>query len=1823
MAGRPVDEKIVAMKMDNSDFKAKAVETTGLFGKLKDALNNVPGVNLSKVTQSFSDIQSAASKVDLHGLANNIETIGGRFTNLGVMATTALVNISNKAVDAGLNLVKSLTLDPIMDGFREYETKMGSIQTILANTQSKGTTLDDVKKSLAELNTYADKTIYSFGDMTRNIGLFTNAGLGLQESTSMIKGFSNAAAASGTNAEQAANAAYQLSQGLSSGYIITQDWISLTNAGMGNDNMKRDLMALGRAMGTLDKAAGDDKAVISNWKDELTKRKWLTTDVMSTYLQAMAGDMDEATLMAKGLTKAQADLLLQNAKTGMESATMVRTWSQMIGTLGESVGSGWATSFELIFGDFDVATRLFTGLTNAIGGIIAIFDNARNSFIKGLADAGVFKGFFDIITNAFDAVSKILGAITTGISNAFSGTNLGIATGMGDALQRFAAFLTPSAETLNKITIIFQALFSVVNIVVKVLATLGGVLLNIVLIPIKLIIFVIGGLINGILTVAAYIGQLVIAFTDGVKTGKDLHSSLGGLKGIFSAIGSVIGKAVQYISAFASAIQDAWHVLATGDITNVGPWAKKADIVGKLLNIRDALKWFVSAVKEAWNILVNGSFDVNAGPFGANSKIVEKLFAIREAVRNTVNAIVEAWNILVKGDFTGKGPWEEDSRIVNALFTIREAVKSFVSGVVEAWNILVKGDFTGKGPWEEDSKIVDKLFKIREAMFEFASGVSEAWDIIVKGDYLGKGPWAENSKMVSNLKIIRSGVEEVGNAFEKAGQFLAGFWDYLTKKKGDVKPPWENMNMDGWLKTAKSGMQDLGKVFSDVGGAIGQAWSVLVDGVFTKQGPWDKDSTIVKWLYKIRDACKAVADYISGIDISLQPVANFFSDFFDSIGKGWDWIKEKVAAFANFIKEHMPNGQQLMAGGTFAAMAAIVAFVGKIAWDIYKVFTGWGQIGGAFKETLESVSGAFDSFSKTMKANNTAVVLVAVAIAIGILALSLKLLSTINVEKMGSALTALVLVLSTLVGAMTVINKWGGDMGPKTAIMVIGLAIAVGIMAISLKKLSEMSWEEIAKGITGLVVATGILAGAVILMSKFGGTDLKVSTVQLLALAASIILLVVAIKMIAGIDTGELTKGLIALGAILIELGIFSKLFGKSNFNFSAGVGLMAMATAILIIVGAIKLIAMMKVDELKQGLVTIGLILLAIAAFSQLTSDTGLLATGAGLLLLSVALNLLIIPIMAMAALPFDRLVQGLFGMTVVLLAVAAASKLMTGMIASGAGLILMAIALNLLLIPIMAMAALSWGALLKGIAGLALSLIVVAGVSLLLSEAIPFIAAFGIAIALLGLGMLAAGAGMFLFASGLVTLATMTSAAITAIVSTLTMLIMGLASLIPLAVNFIADLIVQIIEAILIRIPIITEAVAKMLVAFLLKIAEYIPKIVDAAVKIITAFLDSLAQNLPKIVDSAANLMVTFIQSLADTVEREGPKFTSAVLELMGAVLLIMIDAGVQMVNALFGWIPGVKDATSQIGSTAEQYIRDNFGAKKAGEDKGKDFADGVNGKKGDAETAGKNISKASKDGANSADIASIGTGKGTDFINGLNAQSGGARSAGSNIANSGKDGAGSVSLNGTGSNFGQGFAGGITSTLRSVVNAASGLAEAAKDAVKSWLHIKSPSRVMREMGGFFGEGFGLGITDMTSMVSDNAKDLAVTAKDSLNKFLDGFELPDSQSELHFKAVVDYEAIDPSKFGSVNPLTIRPDTSLTNGLVASTKDAFRQNGNNSTNNVDKSTTTTQNNYEIKVESKGINTRSDIKKLAEQIQTEIKDLNDRTKISRGEEVAF
>ena len=224
---KTVDERVVSMQFDNTQFEKNVSTSMTTLDKLKQSLK------LDGASKGLDNIRDSASKFSLSGISDGVETVKAKFSALEVMAVTALANITNSAVNAGRRLVSAFSIEPIKSGFEEYETQINSVQTILSNTRSKGTTLDQVNEALDELNHYADLTIYNFTEMTRNIGTFTAAGIDLKTSVSAIKGIANLAAVSGSNAQQASTAMYQLSQALASGTVKLQDWNSVVNAGMG------------------------------------------------------------------------------------------------------------------------------------------------------------------------------------------------------------------------------------------------------------------------------------------------------------------------------------------------------------------------------------------------------------------------------------------------------------------------------------------------------------------------------------------------------------------------------------------------------------------------------------------------------------------------------------------------------------------------------------------------------------------------------------------------------------------------------------------------------------------------------------------------------------------------------------------------------------------------------------------------------------------------------------------------------------------------------------------------------------------------------------------------------------------------------------------------------------------------------------------------------------------------------------------------------------------------------------------------------------------------------------------------------------------------------------------------------------------------------------------------------------------------------------------------------------------------------------------------------------------------------------------------------
>lgn len=374
---KTVENRVLEMQFNNKQFESNVQQSMSTLDKLKQKLK------FDKGADGLDKVGKAAKNVKLDPLAQSVDKVKASFSALDVVAVTALSNITNSAVNAGKKMVKALTLDPIMSGFQEYETKINAVQTILANTSKEGMTMQDVTTVLDDLNYYADKTIYNFTEMTRNIGTFTAAGVKLYDAAGAIKGIANLAAVSGSNSYQASTAMYQLSQALAAGAVKLQDWNSVVNAGMGGTKFQEALKQTARDMGI----AVDEMIESTGSFRESLRSGWLSADVLNQTLKNFtvegAREYAQSMLAMGAYTQEQADALMREAQIAEDAATKVKTFTQLWDVMKEAAQSGWAQTWEIIIGDFEEAKEFLTPIADLMQAVIGESANARNSILEG------------------------------------------------------------------------------------------------------------------------------------------------------------------------------------------------------------------------------------------------------------------------------------------------------------------------------------------------------------------------------------------------------------------------------------------------------------------------------------------------------------------------------------------------------------------------------------------------------------------------------------------------------------------------------------------------------------------------------------------------------------------------------------------------------------------------------------------------------------------------------------------------------------------------------------------------------------------------------------------------------------------------------------------------------------------------------------------------------------------------------------------------------------------------------------------------------------------------------------------------------------------------------------------------------------------------------------------------------------------------------------------------------------------------------------------------------------------------------------------------
>lgn len=420
-----IDNKVVEMDFDNSNFESNVAVSMNTLDKLKKA------VDIKDAGKGLTAIGDAASRIDMSGLTNGVANLSSGFNALEAVALGAFMRIGAGAVDLGARLLRALTVQPLIDGFNEYEMTMNSVKTIQANLPNES--MESINSTLAALNKYADDTIYSFSDMTRAIGQFTAAGVDLNSATLAIKGMSNVAAGAGANNQALARAEYQVSQALQSGVFHLMDWNSLVQAGMANPELQEQLKATARAHGiAVDEIIKKDGSFRDSLKDE-----WLTADI---FTETMARAADTTNEWGARLT---------------DAATQVNTFTQLVSVLAESMGSGFTQTWQIILGDYQQSKAIFTGLYNELNPLIDGMGNFRNGILQTWADLGGRDYLFDGIIKGLQGIINLFTPLSDGLAKIFGGSGSVLASAskaFDDLMTKFADGTSVLVSNISGVT---------------------------------------------------------------------------------------------------------------------------------------------------------------------------------------------------------------------------------------------------------------------------------------------------------------------------------------------------------------------------------------------------------------------------------------------------------------------------------------------------------------------------------------------------------------------------------------------------------------------------------------------------------------------------------------------------------------------------------------------------------------------------------------------------------------------------------------------------------------------------------------------------------------------------------------------------------------------------------------------------------------------------------------------------------------------------------------------------------------------------------------------------------------------------------------------------------------------------------------------------------------------------------------------------------------------------------------------------------------------------------------------------------------------------
>ena len=1142
---KTVDEKVVEMRFDNAQFERNVTTSMGTLDKLKKALN------FKDSSKSLETVSAAAKKVDMSGLYNGVETVRMKFSALEVMAVTALANITNSAVNAGKRMISALTIQPVKDGFAEYETQMNAVQTILANTQKEGTNVKMVNAALDDLNHYADKTIYNFTEMTRNIGTFTAAGVKLGTSVSSIKGIANLAAVSGSTSQQASTAMYQLSQAIAAGTVKLMDWNSVVNAGMGGQVFQDALIRTSEHLQTGAKAA---IAAKGSFRESL-QTGWLTTEVLTQTLDqfSTAADTQEEYEAAvkkfvdQGYSKEEAKQMADMAKTAGDAATKVKTFSQLIDTLKEALGSGWTETWRTVIGDFEEARELWTSVSNILSDAINKSSDARNAIVKEWADLGGRTAMIDSFRNAFNALLSVTTPIKEAFNYVFPPATAKQLLKITENVRNMTAKMRLSDSAAAKLEKTFEGLFSIVSIGTKIIGGIGSAILKLATSK------GVSSLASHLLNLGAAIGEVISKMNESIK---------------MDSIANGLGKGIDFISGLL--------VSFLNIIDNVSDDLNKKFKIDGFLGVLDTLS---NAVSKTFSYITDNLSHFHSIFTTIGSVVSKGIALIGEYISKGISWIHD--NISFGDVFTGL--------VGGGLFVTATKIISLIDLIKDKINSLF-----GKKDDNKLTQIIDKfgsaLDSLHDSLQTFTTGIKATSLLAIA---IAIGILAGSMDTLSKLSV-----EDIGKSLFA----IASLFSMLTLSFKSLNKTLSKYNTKGLIKAAGSililaeALKVLSKAMVILSGlswggiakgltGVGVGLIELCSGIKAINGVKIPLSTSLA-LLALAESCKMLGDAMSKFGkLSWGEIAHGLIGMGGALGEFVAVLKglNKVSGMQSIFS----GGSLLIAVQSLSALASGLSKFGQMDSDSIK--RGLVGMGGSLAElaTVLSAIGKIAGFSSLFAAGS----ILAVTQGLDDIANALFKFGIMSWDAIKQGLVGMGGSLAEVGTVITAVGKLAGFSSLFAAGSILAVTQGLDDIANALFKFGIMSWDEIAQGLVGMGGALAEVGTVITAVSKLAGFSSLFGSGSVLIVIQGLGDLYNAFGNFGSMSWDEIAQGLVGMGGALAEVATISGVLGTlGGFASIIGGGSILIAVQGLgDLADALKKFGSMSWDEIEIGLTAMG----------------------------------------------------------------------------------------------------------------------------------------------------------------------------------------------------------------------------------------------------------------------------------------------------------------------------------------------------------------------------------------------------------------------------------------------------------------------------------------------------------------------------------------------------------------------------------------------------------------------------------------------------------